>query len=336
MNCYYVYQLRREDRELPFYVGKGGAEGYRRPYDHMHIDSNYYVNEHKRNTINKAIREGKYIFVEFLKMHLSEDDVDLWEVFYIAEYGRKDLGYGPLVNKTDGGEGTSGIIVGEDTRDKLSEAHRDTVEEFIEKAIAVHGNKYDYSKVDIGRRGKKVSIVCNRCSKVFEQSRSNHLTGFGCKYCAGNIPISMETFLSESKRIHGDSYSYEDVKYGKISDLVQINCKRHGPILQNAGSHMTGILPMCCYRDKMKRCPWLNGSIQNNSDAVSSWADADVIYELWLKYGNPGGIRMNGLVADGVNRKTTYDTMIRKFRNGWVPTEDIEWKDFSEEYRKCN
>jgi hypothetical protein len=35
-----------------------------------------------------------------------------------------------------------------------------TTEEFIKRAIAVHGDKYDYSKVDYKNKEEKVCIIC--------------------------------------------------------------------------------------------------------------------------------------------------------------------------------
>jgi hypothetical protein len=113
---FYVYQLRIEDDPKPFYVGKGIK---RRAWDHLGgKDGN--PDSFKNKKIRKAIREGKYILVEFLNMHLSADDAEMWEVFWIAEYGRRDLGFGPLTNGTDGGEGCSNPSA--ETRKKLSEA----------------------------------------------------------------------------------------------------------------------------------------------------------------------------------------------------------------------
>jgi hypothetical protein len=58
---------------------------------------------------------------------------------------------------------------------------------FIKKAQAIHGeDKYDYSKVVYVSTYTKVKIKCNVHNKVFEQSPSNHLRGYGCKEC-GNF-----------------------------------------------------------------------------------------------------------------------------------------------------
>lgn len=57
-----------------------------------------------------------------------------------------------------------------------------TTEEFINKAIAQHGGRYDYSLVNYTHSQVKVSIKCETHG-VFLQRPSDHLRGFGCKLC---------------------------------------------------------------------------------------------------------------------------------------------------------
>lgn len=60
----------------------------------------------------------------------------------------------------------------------------DTTKSFIAKAVIVHGNVYDYSKVVYTKSWNKVTIVCPICG-VFQQTASNHLAGKGCNTCKG-------------------------------------------------------------------------------------------------------------------------------------------------------
>ena len=57
-----------------------------------------------------------------------------------------------------------------------------TTEEFIAKAKAVHGDRYDYSKVEYMGIKTKVSIVCKEHGE-FLQSPQKHLAGQGCIKC---------------------------------------------------------------------------------------------------------------------------------------------------------
>lgn len=59
---------------------------------------------------------------------------------------------------------------------------RFTKDEFIARARKVHGDKYDYSKVEYKNARTKVKIICP-IHGVFEQSPDAHLRGQGCRDC---------------------------------------------------------------------------------------------------------------------------------------------------------
>ncbi|MFZ4795982.1 MAG: hypothetical protein ACOYMA_00715 [Bacteroidia bacterium] len=63
------------------------------------------------------------------------------------------------------------------------ESKRSTTEEFIKKAISVHGDKYDYSLINYTNRLNKVAISC-KVHGTFLQKASSHLLGNGCSNCA--------------------------------------------------------------------------------------------------------------------------------------------------------
>ena len=56
------------------------------------------------------------------------------------------------------------------------------IKEFIDAANKVHGNKYDYSKVNYIKTGGKIIIICPSHDE-FLQRRRNHLRGTGCPNC---------------------------------------------------------------------------------------------------------------------------------------------------------
>lgn len=59
-----------------------------------------------------------------------------------------------------------------------------TTEEFIAKARAVYGDKYDYSKVVYVNNRTKVCIICPEHGE-FWMTPDNHLRGRRCIYCSG-------------------------------------------------------------------------------------------------------------------------------------------------------
>ena len=69
--------------------------------------------------------------------------------------------------------------------DRRSRLQRKPVEKFIEEAKKIHGDLYEYHKVEYVNSKTKVCIVC-KIHGDFWQNPSNHLKGKGCPYCSGN------------------------------------------------------------------------------------------------------------------------------------------------------
>ena len=125
-----------------------------------------------------------------------------------------------------------------------SELRRCTIEDFIKKAKAVHGDKYDYSKVEYKSARTKVTIICPDHGE-FEQFPNNHLLGQGCLNCgrismADNRRGSTEGFIKKAKEIHGDKYDYGKVDYKGSKEAVCIICPDHGEFYQKSGDHISG------------------------------------------------------------------------------------------------
>jgi len=114
-----------------------------------------------------------------------------------------------------------------------------TTEEFIKKARAVHGDKYDYSLVEYVNSRKKVKIICKEHG-VFEQVASNHLRHQGCPACSGKAKSSTEEFIEKAKSVHGDKYVYSLVEYLNVRTKVKIICRVHGVFEQEVSSHLKG------------------------------------------------------------------------------------------------
>ena len=87
-----------------------------------------------------------------------------------------------------------------------------TTEDFIKKAKAVHGDKYDYSLVEYKNSRIKVKIICP-IHGIFEQAPGNHLLGAGCPDCSGRKRSTTEEFIQRARAIHGDKYDYSLVDY---------------------------------------------------------------------------------------------------------------------------
>ena len=95
----------------------------------------------------------------------------------------------------------------------ISEKQTLTTEEFIEKARKVHGDKYDYSKVEYINNKKPVCIICPKHGE-FWQTPNNHLRGNGCPTCnESKLENEMREFLKENGINYESQKSFKWLKY---------------------------------------------------------------------------------------------------------------------------
>ena len=123
-----------------------------------------------------------------------------------------------------------------------------TKEEFIEKSILVHGDKYDYSKVDYINSTAKVIIICKEHGEFLQIPSDHYNSGCGCQKCGGCSKLTTPEFIKRSIKLHGDKYNYSKVNYINNNTKVLIVCKKHGDFYQNPKNHyMSGSgCPKCC------------------------------------------------------------------------------------------
>ncbi len=122
----------------------------------------------------------------------------------------------------------------------LSLSRRDSKDAFIEKAKSVHGDKYDYSKVEYVNSNTKVCIICPEHGE-FCMAPNAHLGGQGCPKCScSNRNLAFDEFVSKAKSVHGDKYDYSKVKYVNATTKVCIVCPEHGEFWQKPCEHLKG------------------------------------------------------------------------------------------------
>jgi hypothetical protein len=114
---YYVYQHIRLDKNEIFYIGFGSkqfkiSKTFASEYHRAH--SKHNRNIHWKNVTNLTDYKIEIIFESNIKQEALNEEIRL-----IALYGREDLGIGPLVNFTDGGDGTHNVRVTKEFREKM-------------------------------------------------------------------------------------------------------------------------------------------------------------------------------------------------------------------------
>lgn len=120
-----------------------------------------------------------------------------------------------------------------------------TKEEFIKKAIDVHGDEYDYSLVNYCGNRKNVNIICKKHGK-FSQSPAHHINvASKCPLCRNEnlsrrFASNINDFIDKAHKIHGDQYDYSKTEYVNALTKVSIRCKKHGIFFQQPNNHLNG------------------------------------------------------------------------------------------------
>ena len=193
-NRFYTYAYLREDR-TPYYIGKGSEKrAYKR----------------KKGEIHPPKDKSRIIF---LKQNLTEEEAFKHEIYMIVVLGRKDLGTGTLHNKTDGGEGSSGNICSQETREKMSEKKKGK-------------NNPNYGKggkdsPNYGRKHKKETrdkISKSNTGKTFSKEHRDNLTKskkgensswYGRKHSQETIEKMKEAQKGEKNAMYGRTHTEE-------------------------------------------------------------------------------------------------------------------------------
>ena len=153
-----------------------------------------------------------------------------------------------------------------------------TTQDFIKKAIKVHGLKYDYSKVLYKRNDKKVCIICPVHGE-FWQTPSCHLQGQGCNNCGIEENVKRhksnnKDFIRKAQKIHNNKYDYSKVKYRGYKSSVCIICPVHGEFWQIPNYHLDGCgCPKCSqsHMEKETEEILLNKGIKYESQKHFEW-----------------------------------------------------------------
>jgi hypothetical protein len=135
---FYVYAYLRKSDNTPYYIGKGQGR------------SAYEV-----HTVSVPKDRSKIVFLE---TNLTNIGALAIERRMIRWYGRKDLGTGILRNRTDGGEGTAGII---------SHRKNGTIPQSVKNKISnstVGKKKSEETKNNM--RKPKAKDQCPHCNKI--------------------------------------------------------------------------------------------------------------------------------------------------------------------------
>lgn len=208
-----VYFHKRTNTNEVFYVGIGKTAA--------RAKSTQSRNDFWWNIINKV----DYI-IEIIHSKISWDlAVDL-ETKYIKQIGRRDLGLGPLVNLTDGGEGNIGWVPSEDIKNRIGNSNRGKkrTDEYKKERSKRYSGKNNPMYGKPGFEGK-----------VFTEVSLSNLSHKGSKHYSTNLTEQDVIDI----RLNKDCLTHKELakKYGKkrptITNIINNVSWRHVKVLNS-------------------------------------------------------------------------------------------------------
>jgi hypothetical protein len=138
---------------------------------------------------------------------------------------------------------------------------KSNIDEFIAKAVKIHGDKYDYSHAEYINCHVPMKIFCKEHNSFFMQNSNNHLQGQGCpcgkieRISKSNTKYTKEIFILEAEKKHGDKFDYKLVDFQGIKKHVKIICKKHNFIFEQTPDSHLGSVRCCpkCLKNSTKR-----------------------------------------------------------------------------------
>lgn len=129
---------------------------------------------------------------------------------------------------------------------------------FVRDSQRIHGKKYDYSKAIYVSNQTPICIICKEHGE-FWPTPDNHIRlKCKCPICS-RIEMAFKVvrnygkeLILKLKRVHGNKYDYDKVKYRGASRTIRIRCKKHGYFNQITAVHLAGGGCKLCVFDKLK------------------------------------------------------------------------------------
>lgn len=206
-NIFYVYVGDHPLTGEPCYFGKGQRQRIARHI--TNLKKGIHENPHLQAIQNKY---GPIVWSK-VRVDISEQEALSTEIALIAYFGRVNSGTGILTNRTDGGDGVSGSIWTEESREKMkkpkTEAHR--------QALRI---------ANLGKKASAETRAQMRAAKVGKIRTPQH-----CENLSSSLkgrmpaPVTMEKALLANK---GRVQTPEEIETRRIKNTGQKRSKEFG------------------------------------------------------------------------------------------------------------
>lgn len=136
---------------------------------------------------------------------------------------------------------------------RIGDLCRLSYNEFITRAKAIHGNKYDLSKIEYRKQSSKITVICKEHGPFYPQAGNFISRASGCPEC-GKISVGLKTrkpsdyYMRKAIDVHGKKYTYLGIEYSDTKAYLKISCPEHGEFIQLAQDHIRGVgCQKCAY-----------------------------------------------------------------------------------------
>jgi hypothetical protein len=117
-----------------------------------------------------------------------------------------------------------------------------TTEDFIARAVEIHGKKFDYSESIYVESRHALIIICNTCGEKFKQTPDSHIyKKSGCLSCKNfSHPsevnprsrksrriMTRNCFTQKATQIHNNKYDYSQIHYVDYHTHIPLICPIH-------------------------------------------------------------------------------------------------------------
>ena len=151
-----------------------------------------------------------------------------------------------------------------------------TTAEFIARARAKHGEKYDYSATVYTGSLNRITVTCPDHG-VFTPVANSHLKT-GCKFCgfassSAKQCMTTEEFVTRARKLYGDKYDYSQTVYVHSLKKLTITCPKHGDFEMEGHRHL-----------KAGGCTKCSGGLEQVVDTASFVRRVTAMYDGMYDY----------------------------------------------------
>ena len=119
-------------------------------------------------------------------------------------------------------------------------------DEVIELFREVHGDKYDYSKMEFSKMSEKVCIICPEHGEFWQTPHRHYKFKQGCPKCGHHKrnegrKVTVQSFIERANKIFNGYYDYSKVQFTNAKeDDITIICPKHGEFKYKVFWHLAG------------------------------------------------------------------------------------------------